>query len=391
MQPSARRRALLALPLALIACKSTGPDYDLALPDGAPALLPLEDVSHLDFGPEWDDRHDVAAALDRSLTWTRREHAEQFFPVAGIDHDRALRSLVRMRELLLESRGRAAFDAAVKEEFQVYVSAGWDGRGGGVLFTGYCTPLLPGSTTPDETYRWPLYGLPSDLVKGKHGEILGWDTRAGLLPFPSRGAIEAGALLLDRGLELVWLRDPVDAYIAHVNGSAFIELPDGQLARFGYAGKNGRAYTSLGRELIDDGVVPADQMNLAAVREWGRTTEESVVVSYLHRNASYVFFQPIEGNPHGSLDFPVQAERSIATDKSLFPRGAALFVTAELPSRADPDRIEPFQRLAFDQDTGGAIRTAGRGDIYLGIGPEAEARAGRVYSAGQLYYLFLRE
>jgi membrane-bound lytic murein transglycosylase A len=354
-------------------------DYGRALPEGAPALLPLEDVSHLDFGPEWDDRHEIAAALDRSLVWTRREHAEQFFPIAGITHERALRSLERLRELLLDSHGRAAFDAAVKGEFQVYISAGWDGRGGGVLFTGYCTPLLPGSLTPDETHRWPLYGLPPDLVKGQQGAILGWETAAGLLPYPSRAAIEAGALLEDRGLELVWLRDPVDAYIAHVNGSAFIDLPDGTLARFGYSGKNGRAYTSLGRELIDDGVVPAEGMNLAAIREWGRTTDEATVLEYLRRNESYVFFQPIDGNPHGSLDFPVESERSIATDKRLFPRGAACFVTAELPARLDTSRIEPYAKLCFDQDTGGAIRTAGRAGTRRGSSTTCSCVSSRLF------------
>ena len=48
-----------------------------------------------------------------------------------------------------------------------------------------------------------------------------------------------------------------DAFIAHVNGSAFVRLPDGSMARFGYAGTNGREYTSLGKELIEDGLAQA--------------------------------------------------------------------------------------------------------------------------------------
>jgi membrane-bound lytic murein transglycosylase A len=44
----------------------------------------------------------------------------------------------------------------------------------------------------------------------------------------------------------------------------------------------------------------------------------------------------------------------------------------------------------FDQDTGGAIRTAGRADVYVGIGPQAERISGATQSAGQLYYYFLR-
>jgi membrane-bound lytic murein transglycosylase len=42
----------------------------------------------------------------------------------------------------------------------------------------------------------------------------------GIEPYPTRRAIEAGALLANKKLELAWLKDPIDAYIAHVNGSA---------------------------------------------------------------------------------------------------------------------------------------------------------------------------
>jgi membrane-bound lytic murein transglycosylase A len=44
----------------------------------------------------------------------------------------------------------------------------------------------------------------------------------------------------------------------------------------------------------------------------------------------------------------------------------------------------------LDQDSGGAIRSPGRADIYYGVGPEAEKRAGGQYAHGRLYYLFLK-
>ena len=58
-------------------------------------------------------------------------------------------------------------------------------------------------------------------------------------------------------------------------------------------------------------------------------------------------------------------ERTLATDKSLFPRGALVFVDTQLPAVGRPGKV-PFRQIMFDQDTGGAIRTAGRADIYLG-------------------------
>lgn len=373
---------------ALSACKTT-PDYGRPLPPGAPALIPLAPgEKHPDFGPQWRERESILPALDQSIAWTKREHARQFFPIEGVSHGRALHSLERFRDLLTSSSSEAEFAAALEREFQVYKSAGWNGKGGGVLYTGYCTPILKGSLTKDERHRYPLYALPTDLVKSPTGEILGQQTDAGLQPYPTRHAIEANALLENKGLELVYLTDPLDAFIAHVNGSAFVELPDGTLAKFGYAGKNGQAYTSLGNELVKDKQLRKDEVSLPRIRAWAKEHPERVT-EYLDRNDSYVFFTPIDHAPHGSLNVPVSGDRTLATDKRLFPRGAIVYVdTLEHASTNKGVRMSQF---LFDQDTGGAIRTAGRADIYLGVGPEAEQLAGTTRAEGQLYYLFLRE
>jgi len=371
----------MALLLVLGACKTT-PDYTTALPENVDALIPLGSKESLpDFSRQWEDRDELLRALDQSLSWIHREHAKQFFPQAGITHKRAVASLERFGQVLRTAFGPKDFKRAVNEDFQVYKSAGWNGRGGGVMFTGYCTPILRGSHTYSETYCYPLYALPEDLVKAPNGSVLGWQTRFGLQKeYPSRAAIEASNML--KGRELVWLADPIDAYLAHVNGSAFVELEDGSLFRLGYAGKNGGAYTSLAGELIDSHKI--QEASLKAIRKWAGRSSKEEVQEYLNRNPSYVFFTPIDGTPHGSLDVPVTPGRSIATDKSLFPRAALTFVEGPTGQRF-------LNRFFFDQDTGGAIRTAGRADLYLGIGPDAEKNAGELKVEGQMYYLFVKE
>lgn len=399
---SVMKRALvgnLGFTLVLAACAST-PDYSRALPEGAPALLPLEPGEPIpDLTAQWNERDDIAVALENSIDWTRRKHAASCFPMAGITHERALKSLERFRQMLAEATSPEDFQDRLENEFQFFKSAGWDGRGGGVLFTAYCTPILRGNLTQDATYRFPLYRLPDDLKKRKDGSVEGWETSFGMIEaYPSRHAIEAGHILEGLGLELVWLADPIDAFLAHVNGSAFIELPSGELFRCGYAGKNGREYTSLGKELEADGKIEKGHASLRRIREWAANASEEERFDYLHRNESFVFFTEIAGNPHGSLDVEVTGERSLATDKTLFPRGALVFVDAS--GRIDAKQkgkqngatvADPIQELMLDQDTGGAIRTAGRADIYLGIGPEAEERSGSVKLEGQLYYLFVKE
>ncbi|MBI5432683.1 MAG: MltA domain-containing protein [Planctomycetes bacterium] len=376
--------ACVALALFVSACKSR-PDYSRPLPPGSPALIELKPgEKRPDFATEFARRDQILPAVERSIAWTRSKHAAQFFPKEGITLERAIASLERFREVLQQCANEQEFKAIVDEEFTVYKSAGWDAKGGGVLYTAYCTPILKGSRTPAPGYGYPLYALPPDLVKNKEGDILGRKLDDGSLePYPTRQAIEANHVLENRNLELAWLADPLDAYIAHVNGSAIVELSDGSELKLGYAGKNGHDYTSLGGELVKDKKLKADEVSLQRIRDWGKQNPVELQ-KYMARNASYVFFTPIDGNPRGCLNFEVTPGRSIATDKELFPRAALCFIASH------PDQSQHIGSFTLDQDRGGAIRTAGRADIYLGIGPEAERDAGKTRVEGQLYYFFLK-
>src|SRR5687768_2514963 len=205
----------LALFLCVVACR--GPDYGRPLPPGAPALIELGPKDKRpDFSEGFHRRDAILPAVERSIEWFEKPSSAQFFPMEGVSFERARDSVLRFRELLQSSRTEEEFTRGIATDFTVYKSAGWNAKGGGVLFTAYCTPILPGSRTQDSTYRYPLYGLPPDLVKGKGGEILGRRTAAGgIEPYPTRREIEAGGLLSGQGLELVYLKDPLDAFIAH--------------------------------------------------------------------------------------------------------------------------------------------------------------------------------
>ena len=74
----------LALPLAALASCAVTPDYGRPLGEGESALIPVPADEIPDFRGEWDQRETIYASLDNSIDWTRRRHAEQFFPIAGI-------------------------------------------------------------------------------------------------------------------------------------------------------------------------------------------------------------------------------------------------------------------------------------------------------------------
>ncbi|MHC4262840.1 MAG: murein transglycosylase A [Planctomycetota bacterium] len=382
------------IPLALALCASIGtscsaPDYDRELPAGWAPLLPLpEGAEPPPVAESWDNREEILPALDRSIEWLKRPHAERYFPQAGISLDRTLASCVRLAQLLREMPDARAFQRAFDREFEPFISAGWNGRGGGVQYTAYYTPIFEGSLEPVGAYQYPLYGRPDDLVTDQDGRVLGQRGSEGY-PYPSRSSIEKYGLLEGRNLEVVWLRSAMDAYLCHVQGSAVVELTNGDELRLGFAGTNGREYTSLAEQLVNDGELSASQRGVPAIRAWADEHPE-LVENYLHRNERYVFFTPIVGRPHGSLDFPVTPLVTLATDKSVFPRAAPVFVDSEL-STGFGRGTRPFRAVMVDQDTGGGIRTAGRADIYVGVGDEAGEIAGRTASEGQLYYLLIKE
>ena len=341
--------------------------------------------------PDTGDRQSLLDAIDNSLAYLRTPGsvmAYHNYAVPGVTHRRVKRSLSRFRTLVLQSNSAADLQQAVAAEFDLYQSTGQDGEGT-VAFTGYFEPTYKASREPNETYRYPIYQTPANLDS--------WPE-----PHPTRLALE-GATGLDAsegpiaGLELAWLPSRLEAFLIQVQGSARLELEDGSTLSVGYDGRTNYPYTSMGRALIDDGIIPEDELTLPVLMEYFEQNPEALD-RYLPRNNRFVFFRETDGAPAtGSLGYPVTAGRSIATDKSVMPPGALALVNLPLPQRDDAgvfakiDDGPTTSRFVLDQDTGGAIKGAGRVDLFVGTGTEAGEVAGLINDAGKLYYLLLKE
>jgi membrane-bound lytic murein transglycosylase A len=332
------------------------------------------------------DRQALLKSIDNSLRYLASPKAAQVYrkyPVPGITRDRVRRSLVRFRQLILNTRSPAELQAAVKREFVFYKSVGRDEQGS-VLFTGYFEPTYAASRTPSAEYRYPLYKLPANFQ--------GWKT-----PHPTRTELEGedglGTKSRLRGSELVWLRDRLEAFLVQVQGSARLQLPNGKQMTVGYAGKTDYPYVSIGRELVKDGKLPLEGLTLQVLINYFRANPAELR-QYLPRNQSFVFFQETYGAPAtGSIGVPVTPERSIATDKSIMPPGALALINAPIPFSNTSGQLETrmVNRYVLDQDTGSAIRGAGRVDIFMGTGSKAGDRAGMINGTGELYYLLLKQ
>ncbi len=102
------------------------------------------------------------------------------------------------------------------------------------------------------------------------------------------------------------------------------------------------------------------------------------------------FFRQVEKGPLGSLGTLLTPGRSIALDPRIFPKGALGFISCQKPVVSDRGEIiswRPFSRFVLNQDSGGAIKGAGRADIFWGSGPYAELTAGHLQHEGELYIL----
>ena len=376
-----------------------GKEYSRPLPEGQVALKKITDPTRIpDFRRALTYRAGLVESIDKSLAYFTHPSSERYFPYLDITHSRAVHSLERFKELLATAVSANEFQRRIVEEFDVYESVGCDGRGT-VLFTGYCTPIYEASIRPTPEFKYPLYKLPPDLVKTDDGRVLGRQAPSGTVEYYTRAQIENRKLL--EGQELVYLKDRLEAFLVHVQGSARLRLTNGSMLEIGYAGKNGREYSSLGKMLVAEKKLHRDRVSLTTIKQYFKKHPEDLDV-FLPRNESFIFFRETQGGPYGSLGQPVTAYRSIATDKNkgpdqkdyreAYPRGCLAFIQTNLPTASPTGRIEkhPYSGFILDQDSGGAIRSAGRADVYLGVGRKAELLAGYAVSEGRIYYLFAK-
>ncbi len=262
------------------------------------------------------------------------------------------------------------------------------------LFTGYFEPELEGRWAADAKYRYPIMSRPGDLIAvdlGKHRDEWKGEHLAGrivdnnLLPYFSRGDIERGALA-GRGLEILWVSDQIGLFFLHVQGSGRVRLQDGSTVRVGYAGRNGRRYTAIGRELVARGVMKLEDVTAPAIADWLRANPVQGQV-VMEKNQSYVFFRVVEGDgPLGALGIPLTPGRSLAVDRAFVPLGIPIWLVA-----ADPlDKKKDYRHIMMAHDTGSAIKGPVRGDVFWGHGEEAGRRAGVMKSTGRYYFLLPR-
>ena len=340
-------------------------------------LVEITDPKQL---PKFEDdynRDTLLRSIDYSLEYFKRVKTNPHgFRMAGFSHQNLENTLKVFREGFLRCNSAEELNEFIVRNFRVFQAIGkaYEGQ---VHFTGYGTPIYDGSLTPTGTFRYPLYKKPADFKK----------------PYNTRREIEERNLL--KGNEIVYLKSKLDAYLIHVQGSGQINLPSGEKAYVGYDADSGHQYSSIGRMLVMDGKINEDDLTLSTLINYFEL-HPSELDSYLKRNDRFIFFKRVNhAVPYGSIGVPVTPMRSIATDKKVFPAGGLAFAVIEPKKAKKWGWIQNKGKggksfFALDQDTGSAIQTPARADVYFGIGDQAMYEAGELNAYGRLYYLLKR-
>jgi membrane-bound lytic murein transglycosylase A len=345
------------------------------------------------------DRDSLTLAIRRNLEYLDRLNPGTVFHYGP--HDFTSQQVRESHEAFLDllSKGldEGQLSREIRKKFRVYRATGRVGDAS-VLFTGYYEPTYEGNLARDETFKYPLYRSPDDLIridlslfseKFKGESIVARIEGKKVQPYYSKYQIDTERALEGKALEIAWLKDPLDVAFLHIQGSGRLRLRDGKELLVNYQASNGRPYRSIGRYMIEKGFVAREEMSMQGIRKY-LTGHPEVLEEVLNSNPSYVFFRQVEKGPLGSLGTLLTPGRSVALDPRIFPKGALGFISCQKPlinDRGDIISWTQFSRFVLNQDSGGAIKGAGRADIFWGSGPYAELTAGHLQHEGELYIL----
>jgi len=350
------------------------------------------------------DPRGLITAIDQSLAYynkidpkTRFWFGEQWCSASDM-----ITCLEDFKEKFLLMGYTADFFEYVNQNYTAFRTAGDP-----LLLTGYFEASLKGSRKKSMKYRYPLYRKPDDLVQVLLPRFPLYSKASGLpfvlrgrltgerkvIPYYSREDIDEGGILENLGLELFWVNDRIDLFFLHIQGSAIIHLDSGEKVRVNYADTNGHPYRAIGKVLVDRGICGYDELSMQYIENYLRE-HPGEITGVLNYNPSYIFFREVEDGPVGSLGVRVTTYRSIATDRFIFPRGSLCFLQTRIPEfdgLGDIIGEKPFRSFVLNQDTGGAIRTPARADLFTGNGEKSEWLAGHLKEEATLYFMIRKD
>jgi membrane-bound lytic murein transglycosylase A len=356
--------------------------------------------------PAFDDDADLPSlriAARQSLAYYRGRPPQETYTLATDTYTAVefADSLAFFVDLIDRGLPREAWKEEIRKNFDVYQSIGTDAART-VTFSSYYEPVIPARLKRTDTFRYPIYGRPADLIDVDLGQfnpdyqgarISGRRKGQNLIPYHTRADIDSKHVLKGTTKVLAWAKTPTDIFFMQIEGSGWLDVGKGKKVRIRYNGTNGQKYRSVGTYLLNSGRYPAktiDHWEFEAFLNNNPKERQGI----LNVNPRYVFFQldysTMSAFAFGNIQVPLTAWRSIATDPKIFPKGALTWIATDRPAFDEKGKkigLKPLNRFMLNQDEGGAIQGPGRVDFFAGDGHEAEQFATHFWQKGTLYFL----
>ncbi|MEI7590572.1 MAG: MltA domain-containing protein [Deltaproteobacteria bacterium] len=320
------------------------------------------------------DSESLSTAIDKSIDFYRKSKKRKFiFANKEYLAIEVASSLKELRNILASEMSRDDKMIVIKKNFDVYRSDGIDGMGTMVI-TAYFEPMLNGSLKQTDRYKYPVYLHPQKLTKQNS---------------PSRREIDIDGVLLGKGLEILWVDDPVTLFSMHIQGSGKVCLTDGSVAQLSFAGTNGKPFRSIAEYMFRQGLLP-NRSAKSVIDYLTKNPNKDEVLNILSHNERYTFFHISKKPVIGAIGVPIIAGRTIAVDLSVFPPGSIGFMKTALPkfdASGNYNGTKNISRFVLCQDAGIAIKGAGRVDLFFGNSADASMMANAMKSKGQLFII----
>jgi membrane-bound lytic murein transglycosylase A len=314
-----------------------------------------------------------------------------------------IQSLIKFSDFIENRPTSYELNKFIRKNYNVYMALG-ENKTGRMLYTGYYEPLLYGILNKNKIYKYPIYTLPNDLIYinlynfsekyNNEKRLVGRVSNKEAVPYFTREEIDYENILQGRADVIAWTDDIISLFFLHIQGSGEVFLLDEKKKiKVNYHGANGRKYKSIGKLLIDKGKISVEDMSMQKIRSYLKENPQEIREIFTY-NPSYVFFKIEKGGPFGCINVPLTPQRSIATDKELFPQAGLAFVKTEKPILDEYGKIKKWKELRVfvkNQDTGGAIKGLRRADFFWGSGKYAEIAAGHMKQQGELYFLAIKK
>lgn len=279
-----------------------------------------------------------------------------------------------------------------KSNFTPFKIVDQNGKDSGKI-TGYYEPLLKGSYTKSEIYKYPLLKTPSqkvsDSLSSDYPEAASYKFKGlkkeekNRTPFLSRDEIEKN---IEKFEPICYVDSKIDLFFLQVQGSGKILLDTNQTINVGYDSQNGYPYRSIGAQLKNDPKWSQGGVTMQKIRQWASENNDENVAKFLSYNQSYVFFDLRKQGATGSLGVELDALRHIAVDTKYTPLGYIVLLDTYYPMSS-----RKLQKIVVAGDTGGAIKGEIRADLFYGFGDDAAENAGKMSQNGKMTILIPNE